>query len=166
LLSLAEAEARLGRQARAARLLGVLGALRDGLGVRPSPIQRDAEARLIDLLRPRLGEAALAAALAAGRLLTVEQAIAETLSDDVSGRPSRRVPPPPGSVEALTPREREVARLLAQGQSDRQIAEALTIALSTVGSHVHHLIAKLGVHSRWQVAEWATTHGLAATHSD
>jgi non-specific serine/threonine protein kinase len=166
LLTLAEAEAQLGRRARAARLLGALGALRDAHGAHITPVQHDAQARLIDLLRPRLGEAVLAAALAEGRMLTVEQAIAETLSDDPAGRSSQKLPRPPGSVEALTAREWEVARLLAQGYSDRRIAEALTIALSTVGSHVHHVLAKLGVHSRWQVAEWATAHGLAATHSD
>jgi non-specific serine/threonine protein kinase len=166
LLTLAEAEAQLGRRARAARLLGALGALRDAHGARSSPAQHEAEARLIGTIRPQLGETMFAAALAEGRMLTVEQAITETLSDEPSGRPSSRVPPPPGSVESLTPREREVARLLAQGQADRQIAEALTITLSTVGSHVHHVLAKLGVHSRWQVAEWATAHGLAATHSD
>jgi non-specific serine/threonine protein kinase len=163
--ALAEAEARLGRQARAARLLGVTGALRDALGVRPSPLYRDAEARLLDLLRPRLGEDALAAALAEGRLLTVEEAIAETLRDDRTERSPLRVPPPPGSVEALTARERDVARLIALGYTDRQIAEALTIALTTVGSHVRHLLAKLGFHSRWQVADWAQAQGLTANHA-
>jgi non-specific serine/threonine protein kinase len=96
----------------------------------------------------------------------VEQAIAETLSDDQAAPPSSAATLPADSVEALTPREQEVARLLAQGYSDRQIAEALTIALSTVGSHVHHLLAKLGVHSRWQVADWTRAQGLAATPPD
>jgi predicted ATPase/DNA-binding CsgD family transcriptional regulator/DNA-binding XRE family transcriptional regulator len=166
LLTLAEAEAQLGRPARAARMLGALAALRDAHGARITPVQRKAEARLVHTLRPQIGEAVLAAAIAEGRMLTVEQAIEETLRDDRTGRSSSKVPPPPGLVEALTPRERDVARLLAQGYTDRQIAEALTIALSTVGSHVHHVLAKLGVHSRWQVAEWATAHGLAETRPD
>ncbi|MGD9891360.1 MAG: LuxR C-terminal-related transcriptional regulator [Dehalococcoidia bacterium] len=166
LLTLAVAEARLDRPALAARLLGALSALRDAHGARITPVQREAEARLLDMLRPRLGNTVLAAALAEGQLLTVEQAITATLSGDQTERPSAKAVPPTGSVEALTRREWEVARLLAQGYTDRQIAGALTIALSTVGSHVHHVLAKLGVHSRWQVAEWATAHGLTATHSD
>ena len=60
----------------------------------------------------------------------------------------------------LTRREQEVARLLAQGYTDRQIADALTIAPSTVGTHVHHLLAKLGAQSRWQVADRAIERGL------
>jgi non-specific serine/threonine protein kinase len=165
LLTLAEAEARLGRRARAARLLGTFGALRDALGTRFAPLHVKIEATILGLIRPWLDETALAAALAAGRLLSVDQALAEILSDEQLELPSSAAPPP-GAVEALTPREREVARLLAQGYSDRQIAEALTIALSTVGSHVHHLLAKLGVHSRWQVADWALAHGLGATPPD
>jgi non-specific serine/threonine protein kinase len=166
LLTLAEAEARQGRQMRAARLIGALGALRDAHGARISPVQREAEDRLAGMLRSRLGETMLAAALAEGRMLTVESAIAETLSDDQTERPSSTTPLPAGPVEVLTPREWEVARLLAKGYTDSQIAEALTIALSTVGSHVHHLLAKLDVHSRWQVAEWALAHEPAATHPD
>ncbi|MGD9890899.1 MAG: helix-turn-helix domain-containing protein [Dehalococcoidia bacterium] len=165
LLTLAEAEVQLGRRAQAARLLGALSALRDAHGARSSPAQQDVETRLTAAIRAQLGETVLATALAAGRLLTVEQAIAETLRDDQTEHASSAAALSAGSIEALTPREREVTRLLVLGYSDRQIAEALTIALSTVGSHVHHLLAKLGFHSRWQVAEWATAHGLATADS-
>src|SRR5262249_4480379 len=103
LLSFAEAEAQLGRPAEAARLLGALGALRDAHGAQISPAQREAEARLASKIRARLGETVLAAALAEGRLLNVEQAIAETLSDDQTERPTSMVAPHTSSVEALTP---------------------------------------------------------------
>jgi DNA-binding NarL/FixJ family response regulator len=45
-----------------------------------------------------------------------------------------------------------VARLLREGYPDRQIAAALAISPRTVGVHVQHVLAKLGVRSRWQVA--------------
>ncbi|HLZ70559.1 MAG TPA: LuxR C-terminal-related transcriptional regulator [Dehalococcoidia bacterium] len=60
--------------------------------------------------------------------------------------------------EPLTPRERDVTRLLAKGYSDRQIASALAIAVRTVGVHVHHILDKLDLRSRWQVADWAAEH--------
>ena len=58
----------------------------------------------------------------------------------------------------LTAREREVAALLARECTDRQIAQALSIGVGTVGVHVHHLLRKLDLRSRWQVADWARRH--------
>ena len=58
-----------------------------------------------------------------------------------------------GRGEALTPREWEVAQLLAQGATDKQIAQALTITEGTAGPHVHHVLTKLGLRSRAQVAD-------------
>jgi DNA-binding CsgD family transcriptional regulator len=60
----------------------------------------------------------------------------------------------------LTPREREVAGLIAQGLTNRQIAEALTISERTAGAHVEHMLSKLKFRSRAQVAVWAAEHGL------
>ena len=49
---------------------------------------------------------------------------------------------------------------------DRQIAAALTITIGTAGVHVHHLLAKLGLRSRWQAADWAVARGLHTTPPD
>ncbi|MFH8981660.1 ATP-binding protein [Streptomyces varsoviensis] len=54
---------------------------------------------------------------------------------------------------ALTPREREVAGLVAEGLTNREIAERLVISRRTVDAHVEHILAKLGYSSRTQVAE-------------
>lgn len=51
----------------------------------------------------------------------------------------------------LTPREREVLELMAEGLPNAEIARRLFINVTTVRSHVHSLIEKLGVHSRMQV---------------
>ena len=58
----------------------------------------------------------------------------------------------------LTRREREIARLLAQGKSDREIAAALFLSAGTVSGHVHHILQKLELSSRHQVAQWLHTH--------
>jgi ATP/maltotriose-dependent transcriptional regulator MalT len=60
----------------------------------------------------------------------------------------------------LTPRERQVIALIAQGLSNRQIAEALTISEKTAEIHVGNILGKLGFSSRAQAAAYAVEHGL------
>jgi DNA-binding CsgD family transcriptional regulator len=60
----------------------------------------------------------------------------------------------------LTAREREVAALIAQGKSNREIAVALVISERTVESHVTNVLSKLGFTSRTQIAAWAVETGL------
>jgi DNA-binding NarL/FixJ family response regulator len=64
------------------------------------------------------------------------------------------------SVEPLTAREREVLRLVAQGHTNQQIGHELTLSVSTVKSHLEHIIAKLGVSDRTQAAVRAAELGL------
>jgi non-specific serine/threonine protein kinase len=59
----------------------------------------------------------------------------------------------------LTPREREVAALIARGLTNQQIADQLVIAKRTAANHVEHILAKLGFRSRVQIAAWASEHG-------
>jgi len=70
---------------------------------------------------------------------------------------------PTHMAELLTPREREVLRLLARGLSNRAIAERLVTSHATIKSHVHHLIGKLGVASRAEVLVRARELGELAT---
>ena len=60
----------------------------------------------------------------------------------------------------LTPREREVAALLARGLSNRQIAQELVVSQRTAAHHVEHLLAKLGAPSRAAAAAYAVRAGL------
>ncbi len=60
----------------------------------------------------------------------------------------------------LTSRERDVARLVAQGKSNREVAETLVLSERTVEDHVSHILAKLGFAGRVQIAAWAIAHGL------
>jgi two-component system response regulator NreC len=63
-------------------------------------------------------------------------------------------------VEELTPREIEVLRLIAQGHTNRQIADILTISVRTVESHRANLMVKLNLHSRVELVRYAMEHGL------
>ena len=69
----------------------------------------------------------------------------------------------PDSPEALTEREVDVLRLLAQGQANKQIARNLQIGEKTVKTHVSNILAKLGVPSRTQAALYAVRIGLVST---
>jgi DNA-binding NarL/FixJ family response regulator len=60
----------------------------------------------------------------------------------------------------LSPRELQILELLAGGQSQKQIAAALVISPKTVGTHIQHVLAKLGVHSRAQAVARAYYDGL------
>jgi DNA-binding CsgD family transcriptional regulator len=63
-------------------------------------------------------------------------------------------------IDPLTPRERDVAALVATGLSNRAIAERLVITEETTEVHVKHIMNKLGVTSRTQVAVWATNRSI------
>lgn len=69
----------------------------------------------------------------------------------------------PDSPETLTDRETEVLRLLAQGLSNKELAQALTIREKTVKTHVSNILAKLGVPSRTQAALYAVRMGLVSS---
>jgi DNA-binding NarL/FixJ family response regulator len=103
---------------------------------------------------------------AAARVLLELQAatIAETdlrnellqasLADFPQGARMSRAHPVAQSATALTPRERQVARLIAQGNSNRQIADVLVVSERTVTTHVSNILGKLGFASRTQVVSW------------
>jgi two-component system response regulator NreC len=64
------------------------------------------------------------------------------------------------SVEALTPREIDVLKLIVQGYTNRQIGEVLSISVRTVEGHRSNLSGKLGVSSRVELVRYAREHGL------
>lgn len=59
--------------------------------------------------------------------------------------------------EGLSPRETEVAALVAEGLTNRQIAARLVISERTAGNHIAHILTKLGFTSRSQIAAWMST---------
>ncbi len=72
----------------------------------------------------------------------------------------RHLPCPATAASGLTQRELDVLRLLVEGNSDREIAEALFIGARTVQTHVANLFAKLGVNARAEAAAVAVRRGI------
>ncbi|MCB0155853.1 MAG: response regulator transcription factor [Anaerolineae bacterium] len=64
-----------------------------------------------------------------------------------------------GLIEPLSERESEVLHLLAQGLTNKDIAQTLILSVRTVEAHLRNIFGKLGVHSRTEAALWAAKHG-------
>ena len=72
---------------------------------------------------------------------------------------------PPPDDSPLTPRERDVLRLVAAGQNNAEIARSLTIGEVTVKTHIGHILTKLGLRDRPAAIVYAYEHGLAGRAS-
>lgn len=104
----------------------------------------------VESARQALGARAYAAAVEVGEQLSLDEAIACALGrPDVVPRPRTST----GDVK-LTPRETQIADLVADGLSNREIAERLVIAQRTAEGHVENILTKLDFHSRSQIAAW------------
>jgi serine/threonine-protein kinase PknK len=151
-----------GQPERAARLFGAAAALREANGLPVDPAHRAAQGRDVAAARAAVGEDAFATGWASGVALPLPVAIAEATA--IAAPAPDTVPTPPPSNQAdllgLTPREREVLRLLAKGLSDREIAATLSISERTAGNHVQHLMEKINVDSRTAAAVFAVRHDL------
>jgi DNA-binding CsgD family transcriptional regulator len=123
---------------------------------------RDSPAAAADAVR-----AGLAIARAAGARLLADriESLARRRRISVELAPAAAEPEPatsraPADPFGLTNREREILRLLAEGYSNRRIAESLFITESTAGVHVSNILGKLGVTSRTEAATTAVRLGL------
>ena len=144
---------------RAARLYGAERAIRVAIGAvvlgDVSRFERD-----VATARAAIGAARFEGMAAEGRVLSLERAIAYGLSEEDAVAAVVPLPSRPYGVPAgqLTPREREVAALIAQGRSNRAIAGELVISERTVEKHVANILATLELTSRAQLAVWAHEH--------
>jgi predicted ATPase/DNA-binding SARP family transcriptional activator/DNA-binding CsgD family transcriptional regulator len=160
---------------RAARLWGVAEALREEIAVVSLTHLElhayDYEGR-VSAARNMLGdEGAWEAAFAQGRAMSAEEAAEYALSEEVA----RAAPEsPPASVERddplttdpLTAREGEVADMVAQGMSNRQIAQELYLSERTIEHHVSKILRKLGLSSRSQLSTWVTERTLLSSDTN
>jgi two-component system nitrate/nitrite response regulator NarL len=108
---------------------------------------------------PEIAIAALRLVIAGGRYYP----------EDIAAGPWRSVatvgyllPHPPGKAQ-LTPREHAVFKLLSEGLPNKLIARILGLALSTVKIHVHHILEKLNVQNRTEVAIWGRVAASSVT---
>ena len=86
-----------------------------------------------------------------GRQLGLEAAVAYAVGERVPAAPS---PSTGDTTVTLTKRERQVAELIAEGLTNKAIADQLVISPRTAQGHVEHILTKLGFHTRAQIAAW------------
>jgi len=149
---------------RALELAGLAAGIRENIGGQLTPMERAMLDHWLVPLRRVLGEDATTLAWEAGRATPVGQAVERGLAatEAPPTRANRRRSHPQEQVTVLSPREQEVAALLAHGLSNRQIAERLVVTERTVATHIEHILDKLGFASRHQVGAWAAERGLLA----
>ena len=146
---------------RAARLLGAAAAMREGDDRPRDQLEVPVYEQVVATAQRALGEPAFAAAWEAGRHLRWHDLLAEveTLVDAITDLPDPL--PAPDDRHGLSPREWEVLQLVAEGHSNRVIADLLSLSERTVENHVRHILDKLGLDSRVAAATWAVRHDLA-----
>jgi non-specific serine/threonine protein kinase len=159
---------------RAARLWGAAEGLREEIGV-VSLTQLELQAYdyegRVSAARNMLGdEGAWEKAFAQGMAMSAEEAAEYALSEEIVTAPER---PPAGgetdgplTTDPLTAREREVAAMVAQGMSNRQIAQELYISERTIENHVSKIRRKLGLRSRSQLSTWVTERTLLSSDTN
>ena len=140
----------------AARLFAAAESIGQRIGIVQALPERATYEAAIAALRRGDGEA-VTAAWVEGATWSLDDAVAATAAllapTPAPARTAR-------DAMGLTGREVQVLRLLAEGRSDREIAEALFISRRTASTHVQHIYDKLGVASRSAAATYAVRHGL------
>ena len=158
-----------GQTRRAARLLAAATAFRKALDFPLPPAHHSDYNRPLAVIRAALNEEAFNAAWAEGQTMTLEQAIESALTATETNPAETKEPEKPTNekeVSLLTPREQQVAGLIAQGLANREIASQLGIAERTAETHVRNLLNKMKVNSRTQIVVWAVRHGLQSLNPD
>lgn len=146
----------LGDPKMGGRLFASAAAARESLRILRQPVDEPAATRLHELLQETLGEREIALAMAVASPLAdvVEDTVAWVA--DVFADEAEAAKPDVG----LTPREWEVLRLMVEGRTDPEIAEALFMAPRTASWHVGHVLMKLGAESRTSAVVIALRNGL------
>jgi non-specific serine/threonine protein kinase len=142
----------------AARLIGAAAALRERVAARQPDAELARSSAVERVLARALGTQNADTLIHAGRTMPAQQAVDLAIAVALGTAPgdpdrSHQVP--------LTPRERQVAALVASGRTNRQIGRVLGISEKTAEVHMHHVMSKLDARSRAEVAAWAATHHLS-----
>jgi DNA-binding CsgD family transcriptional regulator len=134
---------------KGARLLGAADTLRRATGYQRFRLHQARYDAAVQALRAALGDEVFTQAWDEGTALSVDEAVSYALRGrGERGRPAM-------GWESLTPAEREVARLVAEGLANKEIAARLFVSPRTVQTHLTHMYGKLDVTSRVQLAQLA-----------
>jgi len=154
--SMAAVAAERGENVHAAWLAGATLGLLERAGVKVAPpIDRDMDSRV----ERALSAPGTSRPFAAGRLADIGAAMRYAMGEEEKQAPTAETAKPPSPFGAgLTKRQLAVARLVAQGLTNREIASRLYISDRTAEGHVEQVRNKLGFSSRAQVAAWAAQH--------
>ncbi|HSR19409.1 MAG TPA: tetratricopeptide repeat protein [Anaerolineales bacterium] len=156
---LAQAALRVRHPDRAVTLLGAASALRSPFHSVVDPVDRPEYDRIVSTIRTVLGEQAFEAGWRTGERLPIEDAIEYGLRGmELTRAEASRIDKE--QYGGVTPRELEVAILIARGRSNRAIAEAMSVGVRTVETYVSRVLGKLGLDSRVQIATWVIDKGL------
>ncbi|WP_198664178.1 ATP-binding protein [Jiangella endophytica] len=148
---------------RAAALLGAARAVWrvSGARINETTPYREFDERWTRTVRHALGDESFQREFDRGAALSFARAVDLALGADTARKAEGRAPAAGVSSRrpgGLTRRELEIAELLAQGLSNKDIAARLVIAQRTAETHVEHILSKLGFTSRSQVARWLAGH--------
>lgn len=146
-----------GRHEQAATLLGAVQVALESVGGSIFSHLVEDHDGCVARTREALGEEEYAAAVARGGALPFREAVVLGVARRGAAGGATAAADPSGEqvpVVKLTRREREIAALLAQGLTNRQIADELVMAQRTAEGHVARILGKLGLSSRDQVAAW------------
>ena len=140
-----------GRAKTAAQLLGASQTIRVGAGAAVMPVMSPVLTQAENSAVAALGRSRFDIEFAAGTRLSRDRAVALALGQADHAAPNAQAGPDDG---LLGKREADVARLVAEGLSNKQIGARLFISERTVDSHVRSILNKLGFNSRAQIAGW------------
>jgi non-specific serine/threonine protein kinase len=152
----------------ALQLAGAAAGIRDRSGSSMTPMRRTLLDQWLVPLRQVLSQEAIQSAWEAGRAMSLEQALELAFAATETPQEQSHQQPDDSRQRGteLSPREQQVAALLGEGLTNRQIADRLVITQRTVASHIEHILEKLGFASRHQVGVWAAEHGIQAEPAD
>ena len=155
---LAEAKFEQALFPEAAKLFGHAQSVRLPIGSVIDPADQPGYTRLISELRSALGQDVFSGLWAEGAAMPLKEVIDLALSESepLTGTQRRERE----TLGGLSPRELEVVVLIAQGKSNREIAETMTVGAKTIETYVTRILNKLGFNSRVQIATWAVEKKL------
>jgi non-specific serine/threonine protein kinase len=134
------------------QILGAAQRVRDSNSLTLIELYRQQHERSVSLITRGIGQKACDEAYAQGRAMTIGEGVAFAVEDKPLPKP---VPPVKSAPDTeLTNRQLEIARLIAEDLTNRQIADRLFLSERTVETHTTNILNKLGLNSRVQLSRW------------